>query len=58
MQRDGADEKAIKDRMSRQMNEEEKMKRCDFILQNNEEELLIPQVITLYKKLVELSKKN
>jgi dephospho-CoA kinase len=55
MQRDGSDEKAVKDRMSRQMNEEEKMKRCDFILKNNEEELLIPQVITLYKKLVELS---
>jgi dephospho-CoA kinase len=58
MQRDGSDEKAVKDRMSRQMNEEEKMKRCDFILKNNEEELLIPQVITLYKKLVELSTKK
>jgi dephospho-CoA kinase len=58
MKRDGADEKAIKDRMSRQMNEEEKMKRCDFVLQNDEETMLIPQVISLYKKLVELSQKN
>jgi dephospho-CoA kinase len=58
MLRDGADEKAIRERMSRQMNEEEKMKRCDFVLHNDEETLLIPQVIMLYKKLAGLSTKN
>lgn len=53
--RDGSSEEEIAERMKRQMNEEEKMKRCDFVLQNDEESLLIPQVIQLYENLVALS---
>jgi len=37
--------------MAKQMNEEEKMKRCDYIIYNDEQQLLIPQVIALHEKL-------
>jgi dephospho-CoA kinase len=33
-----------------------KMKLCDFVIYNDEEHLLIPQVIELHKKLLSLSK--
>lgn len=38
-------------RISRQLDEEMKMKLCDFVITNNEQELVIPQVIELDKKL-------
>jgi dephospho-CoA kinase len=53
--RDASNRVAIEERMSRQMNEEEKMKRCDFVISNNEESLLIPQVIELHNKLLQLA---
>jgi dephospho-CoA kinase len=51
MHRDQISEEAVRARMSKQMNEEEKMKRCDFIIRNDEKELLIPQVLALHKRL-------
>jgi dephospho-CoA kinase len=48
--RDGATEEDIMKRINRQMDEEEKMKRCNFVITNNEEELVIPQVLELHKK--------
>ena len=53
MQRDNITEEAVLARMQKQMNEEEKMSRCDFIIINNEKELLIPQVVALHEKLLE-----
>lgn len=55
VKRDNTTEKAVEERMARQMNEEEKMSRCDFVLKNDEQDLLIPQVISLHKKLLELA---
>lgn len=52
MQRDNISKEAVESMMSKQMNEEEKMKRCDFIIYNNEKELLIPQVIALHELLI------
>ena len=52
MQRDNISSEKVQERMDKQMNEEEKMKRCDFIIYNDEKQLLIPQVIELHKKLV------
>ncbi len=49
MERDGTTEEQVRHRMNRQMNEEEKMKRCDFIITNDEKELLLPQVLNLNK---------
>ncbi|MGH2552759.1 MAG: dephospho-CoA kinase [Chitinophagaceae bacterium] len=50
MARDGITEEEIMKRINRQMDEEKKMKLCDFIITNNEEELVIPQVLELHKK--------
>ena len=52
MQRDNIDEKAVLARMQKQMNEAEKMNRCDFVIKNNELDLMIPQVIEIHKKLL------
>jgi dephospho-CoA kinase len=53
MQRDNISEEAVLARMQKQMNEEEKMSRCDFVIVNDEKELLIPQVVKLHEKLLE-----
>lgn len=50
-ERDGLSEAEIELRINKQMNEEEKMKRCDFVLFNDEKQLLLPQVLKLHKKL-------
>ncbi len=55
MHRENTTEELVMARLSRQMNEEEKMQRCDFVLINNEEELLLPQVMALHEKLLSLS---
>jgi dephospho-CoA kinase len=55
MLRDGITAEAVQKRMDKQMNEEEKMERCNFIIENNEEELLIPQVVSLHEKLLLLA---
>ena len=52
MQRDGASKAAIEERMKNQLDEEEKMRRCDFIINNDESELLIPQVLKLHETLL------
>ncbi len=54
MNRDKLTRDAVMLRMEKQMDEKEKMNRCHFIITNNEEQLLIPQVMALHDKLVEL----
>jgi dephospho-CoA kinase len=48
MQRDRQPVEEIMKRISRQIDEEMKMKLCDFIIINNEQELVIPQVLKLH----------
>ena len=48
--RDGVSEEEIMKRINRQMDEEEKMKLCDFVIINNDEQLVIPQVMELHHK--------
>ena len=55
--RDHVTEEEVMKRISKKMNEEEKMNRCDFIIMNNDEELVIPQIIKLHEKIMELVKK-
>jgi dephospho-CoA kinase len=50
MQRDGLTEDEVYLRISRQMDEEEKITKCDFTIINDEEQLVIPQVLELDKK--------
>jgi dephospho-CoA kinase len=49
MQRDRVSAQQVQDRMDRQMNEDEKMKRCDYVIVNDETQLVIPQVLALHK---------
>jgi len=55
MQRDGINREEVLKRMNRQMDENIKMRLCDFVLRNGGQELLIPQVLELHDKLVSLS---
>ena len=55
MQRDNQTAENIQARMQKQMNEDVKMNRCDFILINDEEQLIIPQILELHEKLLGLS---
>jgi dephospho-CoA kinase len=50
MQRDGLKEDEVMQRIISQMDEQEKMKMCDYIIINNEQQLVLPQVIELHKK--------
>ncbi len=52
MQRDNSTEEQIKLRMSQQMDEEEKMRLCNYVIVNDEQQLLIPQVLELHEKLI------
>ena len=56
MARDQLTEQQIMVRISRQMEEKEKLERCDFILINDEKELLTSQVIALHERLKEMKK--
>lgn len=58
MQRDKVDRDEILKRMNQQLDEDLKMSKCDFILINDEEQLLIPQVLDLHEKLIALSKQK
>lgn len=50
MKRDNVTSDQVKARMKMQIDEEEKMGLCDFIIVNDEEEMLIPQVLALHEK--------
>jgi dephospho-CoA kinase len=50
--RDQISEIEIKARIDAQMNESEKMAKCDFVINNDEIELLIPQVLSIHQKLI------
>lgn len=56
MKRDGVSREEVMKRLSRQMDEEKKLALCDFILVNDETQLLIPQVLELHQKFVSLVK--
>jgi dephospho-CoA kinase len=58
VERDNIPESEVMKRISRQMDEEKKMKRCDFVIVNNEEQLVLPQVMTLHEKFVNLAAKK
>jgi dephospho-CoA kinase len=55
MKRDDINEDKVKDRMAGQLNEEEKMKRCNFLVYNDEIQPLIPQVLKLHEQLKSLA---
>ncbi|HXU25975.1 MAG TPA: dephospho-CoA kinase [Bacteroidia bacterium] len=50
--RDGLSEEEINKRMAQQVPEEEKIKLADWVLENNEDDLLIPQIIKIHQSLM------
>ncbi len=55
MQRDGISREDVLKRISRQMNEDDKMKLCDFVILNDGVRAVIPQVLALHKELLSRS---
>ena len=53
IKRDGLTTEEIQKRMNRQINEEMKMKLCDAVIRNDEQQLVIPQVMELHQRLLE-----
>ncbi len=51
MERDHTTRQAVQTRMARQMDENIKMKLCEFVITNDEQELVIPQVLAVHKLL-------
>lgn len=58
MKRDTITREEVLDRMKRQIQEEVKMRLCDFVIVNDDQRLLIPQVINLHNKFVSESKET
>ena len=58
MERDKVDRDEVLKRMDQQLDEDLKMSKCDFLLINDEQQLLVPQVLALHEKLIALSKQK
>lgn len=56
MQRDSATPEQIKQRMQKQWPDEEKMKLADYLIKNDESELVLPQIIRLHNAFLALNK--
>jgi dephospho-CoA kinase len=52
MKRDNVSREEVLKRMKSQMDEDEKIKRCDFVIYNDENELVMPQVLELNRRLI------
>jgi len=52
IKRDNVTVEEIKARMTKQIDEEMKMRLCDFVITNDEQELLIPQVLKIHEQLL------
>ena len=52
LKRDNSSEKEIKKRIENQISQEEKEKRSDYIIVNDEKELLLPKIIKIHKELL------
>ncbi len=53
MKRDHLPAEKVIERMNKQMPEDEKMQRCNYLLYNDEQQLLIPQVMALHQILLQ-----
>jgi dephospho-CoA kinase len=58
MERDNVSREEILKRMGHQIDEKTKIEKCDFVLINDEDQFLIPQVLELHQKLLNLAKQK
>jgi dephospho-CoA kinase len=54
MQRDGLGRDEIIARMKKQIDENIKMRLCDYVIINDDQQLVIPQVLTIHQSLLQL----
>lgn len=52
VKRDGSSKEEVEKRMFNQIEESLKMKLCDWVIVNDDQHLLIPQVVTLHEKIL------
>ena len=52
MQRDNSTQEKVTARMNKQMEEEKKMKLCDYVIINDEQELVLPQVLKIHEAIL------
>jgi dephospho-CoA kinase len=52
MKRDRTTAENVRRRMEQQMDEKEKMNRCDFVIVNDDKQALLPQVLTIHEMLL------
>ena len=52
MKRDGVTKEEVLKRMDNQIDEEIKMRLCNFVIENDEQNAVLPQVLDLHKKLI------
>jgi len=58
MHRDNAHREQVLDRMNNQLDESIKMKLCDFVVINDEQEAVLPQVLRLHHRLLDMAGKS
>jgi dephospho-CoA kinase len=58
MERNGVPREEVVKRINNQIDERIKMKLCDFVIYNDEEQLVIPQVLQLDQKLLDLARES
>lgn len=51
MKRDGVTDQQVIARLRNQWTDEERIKHADFVIHNNDDELIVPQIITIDKKI-------
>jgi dephospho-CoA kinase len=52
MKRDGVDRNAVLARMHKQLDEAIKLKLADYVIYNDEQQMVIPQVLSLHRQLL------
>lgn len=55
MDRDNISADEVKARMDKQMNEDLKLQLCDYVIVNDEQQMLIPQVLALHDRFLKLA---
>ncbi len=56
MARDNISVTQVESRMNKQMDEREKLRLCDYVIVNNEHQMIIPQVLALHEKFLKMAK--
>ncbi|MFZ9718845.1 MAG: dephospho-CoA kinase, partial [Chitinophagaceae bacterium] len=56
MQRDGVTRDEVLKRMRNQIEDAIKMRLCDFVIQNDEQSLVVPKLIALHEQILSLAK--